>query len=162
MKFFTVNTQNRRDILLIFVLLLFVGAIFVYFNLFMYGKPAAFAYVYYGNSNDPVVTIDFVNETIDYRTQEVPDPYPNIYPIIDLENQTITMLGDYEIDDERQLVVIEYNFEKRSVQIIQEESPNHICSVEGLSTGKPLICLPNRIRVEFESSNDENEPDFTV
>jgi hypothetical protein len=79
-----------------------------------------------------------------------------------LNQATITLLGDYEVDGTRQIVVIEYNFGKRSVEIIEEQSPNNICSNEGLSTGKPLICLPNRIRVEFESSYDGNEPDFIV
>jgi len=95
-------------------------------------------------------------------TQNVPDGYNQNYPIIDEEAQTITLLGDYELNGIRQIVVIKYEFgtanSKPSVEIIQEQSPNNICSREGVSTGKPLICLPNRIRVEFDSS----EVDFTV
>ena len=51
-----------------------------------------------------------------------------------------------------------YNYGNKTVEIIQEQSPNNICSREGVSSGWPLICLPNRIRVEF----DTNPEDFTV
>jgi len=68
------------------------------------------------------------------------------------------LLGDYKINGERQIVVIRYDYGRKSVEIIQEQSPNNICSREGESTGWPLICLPNRIRVEFET----NDEDFTV
>jgi hypothetical protein len=68
------------------------------------------------------------------------------------------LLGDYTVNGIRQIVVIKYDFNKRSVQIIEEQSPNNICSREGESTGWPLICLPNRIRVEFVT----DQGDFTV
>ena len=59
----------------------------------------------------------------------------------------------------RQIVVIQYDFGFKTVQIIEEQSPNNICSREGVSYGKPLICLPNRVRVEFETNDDS---DFTI
>ncbi len=153
--------QSKRDLILIVLLLVILGGVFVYFNFFAYNQPAAYAHIYYGNDNEPIATIDFVNETVTYRTQNVPSEYTEQYPIIDLNRATITLLGDYKVDGVRQIVVIEYDFGRRSVEIIEEQSPNNICSLEGLSTGKPLICLPNRVRVEFETS-DENGPDFSV
>lgn len=154
--------QNQRDLLLVSILLIVIGGVFVYFNYFAYSSPAAVAHIYYGNSNDPIASIDFENGQISYRKQEVPEDYEDIYPIIDYNNRTITLLGDYRVNGKRQIVVIQYNFGARSVRIIEETSPNNICSIEGTSTGKPLICLPNRIRVEFEKEYDESEPDFVV
>jgi hypothetical protein len=132
------------------------------FRLLAFNTDATQAYVYYGDLSNPIVTIDFAYNNGEGRViknydQEVPIGYDN-FPIIDEENHTITLLGDYEINNIRQIVVIKYDFEKKSVRIIQEQSPNNICSREGESTGWPLICLPNRIRVEF----DTNEEDFTI
>lgn len=159
----TKRFKNKRDFILITILVILVGAIYISFKLFMFTEDAAQAQVYYGTSTEPIVTIDFVNyRVIKNYIQNVPDGYDQNYPIIDEEAQTITLLGDYELNGIRQIVVIKYEFgtanSKPSVEIIQEQSPKNICSREGVSTGKPLICLPNRIRVEFDSS----EVDFTV
>ena len=155
--------KNKRDLILVSILIVIVGGLYIAFRLFMFTDDATLAQVYYGTSPDPIVTIDFVNyRVIRNYIQDTPEGYDQNYPIIDEEAQTITLLGDYEINGIRQIVVIKYEFgtanSKPSVEIIQEQSPNNICSREGVSTGKPLICLPNRIRVEFDSS----EVDFTV
>jgi len=151
--------QKKRDILLASVLFVILGALFILFRLFAFQGEASVAHVYYGNSNEPIVSIDFVNYRV-LRNYNQDAPYTNNdpYPIIDLEAQTITLLGDYQVNGVRQIVVLKYDFERKSVRIIEETSPNNICSREGESTGWPLICLPNRIRVEFES----NDEDFTV
>lgn len=156
------KTQNRRDTILVFILLVVIGSVFVYFNYFAYAQDSAVAHIYYGNSNEPIASIDFEKQAVIYRKQEVPNDYPDIYPVVDLNNRTITLLGDYTVSGVRQIVVIQYNYGQRSVKIIEETSPNNICSLEGTSTGKPLICLPNRIRIEFEREYDESEPDFVV
>lgn len=153
------SVKNKRDFLLVTLLFTILGGIYILFRLFAFQGEASVANVYYGNSNDPIVTIDFVNyRVIRNYDQNVPTEYNQEYPIIDEANQTITLLGDYELNGTRQIVVIQYNFGAKSVQIIQEQSPNNICSREGVSTAWPLICLPNRIRVEF----DTNAEDFTV
>ncbi|MCF7931079.1 MAG: hypothetical protein K9L02_06190 [Acholeplasmataceae bacterium] len=153
------SVKNKRDFLLVTLLFTILGGIYILFRLFAFQGEASIANVYYGNSNDPIVSIDFVNyRVIRHYDQNVPNTYDQGYPIIDEANQTITLLGDYEINGTRQIVVIQYNFGAKSVQIIQEQSPNKICSREGVSTAWPLICLPNRIRVEFET----NAEDFTI
>lgn len=153
------DRQKKRDFILIGLLFVLLGGTFLLFNMLVLNKNAAMAHVYYGNSSNPIVTIDFTKQTvIRYYDQDVPSTYPFDYPIINEEERTITLLGDYTINGVRQLVVIQYDFGRRSVQIIQEESPNNICSREGESTGWPLICLPNRIRVEFVT----DQGDFTV
>lgn len=150
--------QKKRDLILASLLFVILGVLFVLFRMFAFQGEASVAHVYYGNSNEPIVTIDFVNYRV-LRNYDQDAPHSgNPYPIIDLEAQTITLLGDYQVSGVRQIVVIKYDFERKSVRIIEESSPNNICSREGESTGWPLICLPNRIRVEFES----NDEDFIV
>lgn len=153
------SLKNKRDLLLTTLLFAILGGFFILFKLFAFQGESAAAYIYYGTESNPIVSIDFVNETVSKNySQQVPTDYTDSYPIIDIANRTVTLLGDYELNGIRQIVVIEYNFGSKSVQIIQEQSPNHICSREGISTSFPLICLPNRIRVEFDSA----EIDFTV
>ena len=154
------NQTNKRDILLITILLLIVGGLFLYIQVFQQTDEANYAHVYYGSSDQPLVTIDFQkSEVIRHEEQEIPNDYSENYPIIDESNRTITLLGDYEVSGIRQIVVIQYDFGFKTVQIIEEQSPNNICSREGVSYGKPLICLPNRVRVEFETNDDS---DFTI
>lgn len=155
----SMNKQKKRDIILVGLLFILLGGLFLAFRLLAFNDEAAQARVYYGTSNDPIVTIDFAKQTVTrHYDQNVPQDYPQDYPQINLDNQTITLLGDYTVNGTRQIVVIKYDFEKRSAQIIEEQSPNNICSREGESTGWPLICLPNRVRVEFVT----DQGDFTV
>lgn len=157
------TSKNKRDVLLLVILFLLVGLVYLAFQLFVFSGDQQVANIYYGSSTDPIVTIDFVNFEVTKRyNQPVPEGYGS-FPVIDLDNQTITLLGDYTIGGVRQIVVIKYTFatgeHRGSVEIIEEQSPNNICSREGVSTGKPLICLPNRIRVEFGTNDNE---DFVV
>jgi hypothetical protein len=153
-------TQTKRDLILTLLLLIILGGIFIVYRSFAFIDDAARAHIYYGVSSEPMVTIDFIDrEIIVHQNQNVPPPYENIYPIINKEQQTITLLGDFTIGGVRQIVVIQYDFDRKSVTIIEEQSPNNICSREGESTGWPLICLPNRIRVEFEQAGED---DFIV
>jgi hypothetical protein len=154
------TTKNQRDIFLIVFLLIIVGGFFLYFQVLRTTEDASYAHIYYGTSNEPLVTIDFTkNEVVLIENQIVPSTYNQSYPIIDEAQKTITLLGDYEVNGIRQVVIITYDFGSKTVQVIEEQSPNNICSKEGVSNGKPLICLPNRIRVEFEV---DSESDFTV
>ena len=148
------TTHKKRDMVLSIVLFVVLGSAFFLFRMFAFSQDAEIAQIYYGTSRDPIVTINFnTNQIIRHRDQEGIIDHDEVFPVIDEENHTITLLGDYQIGGIRQIVVIRYNFEKRSVQIIEEQSPNNICSREGESTGWPLICLPNRIRIEFSSSD---------
>lgn len=154
------TSKNQRDIFLIIFLLILVGGFFLYFQVFRTVEDASYAHIYYGTSSEPLVTIDFTkNEVNLIENQNVPNAYIQNYPIIDEAQKTITLLGDYEINGVRQVVIIAYDFGSKTVQVIEEQSPNNICSKEGESNGKPLICLPNRVRVEFEV---DSESDFTV
>lgn len=151
--------QKKRDLILIGLLFILLGGAFLLFRILAFSEDASLAHVYYGTSSNPIVTIDFTKQTITrHYDQSLPEGISEDYPIIDEEQRTITLLGDYTIGGVRQIVVIRYDYGRRSVQIIEEQSPNNICSREGESTRFPLICLPNRIRVEFVT----DQGDFTV
>lgn len=147
-----ITKQNKRDALLVVFLLVGLGIFFGYREWIYEPGEATVANVFYGNNSNPIVVIDFSNEQIILNYVQ-----PNVqnYPKIDEGNNTITLLGDYEINGVRQELVLRYNFEKKTVQIIQEESPYNVCSKQGESNGEALICLPNSIRVEFSSATQD-------
>lgn len=150
------KTQNKRDLLLVVLLFIILGSAFLVFRMVAFTADASRAHIYYGIASEPIVTIDFIKgDIITHYRQPVPEGYENIYPLIDEDAQTITLLGDFAVGGTRQLVIIRYDFIRRSVQVIEEQSPNNICSREGESTGWPLICLPNRVRIEFESTDED-------
>ncbi len=152
------RTMQKRDIYLAVILLAVFAALFLVFQFSIYSADAASAQIYYGTS-DPIVTIDFESDEIAINyDQEIPDSYDGDYPSIrinDEGNQEITLLGDYEINDIRQLVVIEVDFNENRVRVKYEKSPQNICSKQGWSTAAPLICLPNHVRVEFDAHTSE-------
>jgi hypothetical protein len=148
------SLKTKRDVLLglgIFILVLLTWLIL---TLTLSSGTATSASVYYGSNKDAIVTIDFVSKqvSIHYYQETGTDQR---YPYIDLSNQTITLLGDYEVNGIRQVVVITYDLEKQSVQITEEKSPYQVCSKQGEITSGALICLPNRVRVEFKNAEED-------
>jgi len=151
------KTVRKRDIYLVAILMVFFGAMFFIFQFVLFAGDAVSAYIYYG-TGDPLVTIDFTSEEIIVNmSQEVPDGYSDIYPYINENGDEgyieVTVLGDYKIDGVRQEVVIAIDFIENRIKVKSEESPLNICSKQGWSTAVPLICLPNRVRVEFDSTS---------
>ncbi len=153
---------RTRDIVLTAVLLLLAGGVFLVVRYITFNGDPSYADVYYGTSSEPIVSVNFDTGTanINYK-QDIPNTYEKTYPIVeDGQNDAghaviwVTLLGDYEINGVRQELVVEFDLDRQSIQIIQEESPQNICSRQGVSTGVPLICLPNRVRVEFVTSGD--------
>lgn len=110
------------------------------------------------NTTEDLVLIDFDNKEVKELNKQsnVPAEY-GTFPIIDKSKNTITVLGEYiePKSKKRQVLVVEYSFENRTVEIIDETSPQGICSNMGASVKMALICLPNQIKVIFES-NDSN------
>ncbi len=141
--------SSKRDIIIIILLLIASLASYFIYQAVINNRDVSKANFFY--HSDIVVVIDFEQEKVESLTKQT---NTENYPIIDPIARTITLLGDYTIDGERQEVVIEYNFAKKSVSIIEEESPNNICSKLGESTGAPLICAPNGIRVRFDFGED--------
>ncbi|VEU79663.1 FAD:protein FMN transferase [Haploplasma axanthum] len=107
------------------------------------------AYVVYRDK--VLAVVHFTEQKVETENNQegIPEYNNKTYPIINLENKTITILGDYEIDGIRQELVVRYDFEKHSMQIIEEQSPKNICSNLGESTGMELVCVPNNIKISF-------------
>ncbi|MFP4177606.1 MAG: hypothetical protein ACLFTZ_02475 [Acholeplasmataceae bacterium] len=148
--------QKKRDLIMIIALTIVVGGFLWFYQTNAYQGEASRAYVFYGNAAEPIVTIDFIQKEVTrHEDQDVPEEYEQGYPYIDEDANTITLLGDFKQNGVRQEVVIRYDFDRSTVQVIEETSPNNICSKEGESNGWPLICLPNRVRIEFEQSDED-------
>ena len=153
------KTVRKRDIYMISILVLVFGALFFVFQYVIFAGDALSAYVYYGVA-EPIVTVDFTKqEVIRNFDQEVPEGTTINYPLINLDGEDgyveIILLGAYELDGRRQEVVISVDFSQNRIKVKEEESPLNICSKQGWSTAVPLICLPNRVRVEFDSSQSD-------
>jgi len=148
---------QKRDIYLISGLFVFFVALFLIFQFVIYTGNSAYAYIYYG-VGDPIVSIDFSKKEVTQNfVQDVPEAYTTTYPVINTDTGTdgyveVTLLGDYEINGVRQEVVILIDFNQNRIKVESEQSPLNICSNQGWSTAAPLICLPNKVRVEFDST----------
>lgn len=70
---------------------------------------------------------------------------------------------DLNVDEEREYSVDGYNgkvviqTKKGQIRVKEEESPLHLCSKQGWvsSSVEPIICLPNKIMIKIESTDDE-------
>lgn len=105
---------------------------------------------------EDLVIVHFDSKKIEVlKNQEnIPSNIDKEYPIINYKNNTITVLGSVEVDKVRQELVIEFNFEKHSMEIIEEVSPNNICKKMGVSTAQSLICVPNEVTISFQNGNE--------
>lgn len=144
-----IKSKKRDSIIIIALLLISIAGYFIY-SYMIKNKDVSIANVFY--RGELIVEVDFNQEEIKVIKEQPNTNQP--YPIINEDLYTITILGDYEINGMRQELVIRYDFLKRSMQIIEEESPNNICSKIGESFGAPLICAPNSVRVIFEAGKD--------
>ncbi|MBE0701063.1 MAG: NusG domain II-containing protein [Acholeplasmataceae bacterium] len=149
------SLKAKRDVLLIALLLIISGGLFLLTRYAIFNKDASIVDIYY--RNQVVVSVDLVNKTYDFEDQENANGYPMI-SAVNTENEAllfIIVLGDYEMGGVRQEVEIKIDFNQKTSQIIREESPRNICSNMGVSANQPLICLPNRVRVQFDFIDDE-------
>jgi hypothetical protein len=152
MKKLTIKT--KRDILLGVGVVILSLLIWLVLTLSLSGGTATSASVYYGSNREAIVSIDFVSNQVSIHYYQETNTDTR-YPFVDLNSQTITLLGDYEVNGERQEVVIGYNFDDQSVQILEESSPYNVCSKQGVITSGALICLPNSVRVEFKNAEED-------
>src|SRR5690554_4052600 len=107
---------------------------------------------------EKIVEVDFVNKEVvvidNYIVNDI------TYPIIDESNNTITLLG-LEQEGIRYKFVIKYNMDKRSMEVIEEESPKNYSSKVGEQTAQPIISVPNAIQIHF-SNDGEIDIDDTI
>lgn len=152
MKKLTIKT--KRDIILGIGVVIFTLFVWLILTLSLSGGTTTSASVYYGSNREAIVSIDFVSNQVSIHYYQDTQTETR-YPYVDLNNQTITLLGDYEVNGIRQEVVIGYHFGDQSVQILEESSPYNVCSKQGIITSGALICLPNSVRVEFKNAEED-------
>ena len=150
----SLSIKTKRDLFLGLGIVIFVLFNWLILTLTLSSGTATSASIYYGSNKEAIATIDFVSEQIAIHYYQETETNTR-YPYVDLSNNTITLLGDYEVDGIRQEVVITYDFEKQSVQITKEQSPYNVCSKQGEITSGALICLPNSVRVEFKNAEED-------
>lgn len=148
------SLKTKRDLFLGLGILIFVLLTWLFLTFTLSNGTATKASIYYGSNREAIATIDFVSEQISIHYYQETETNER-YPFVDLLNNTITLLGDYEVDGIRQEVVITYDFENQSVQITEETSPYNVCSKQGEIKSGALICLPNSVRVEFKNAEED-------
>lgn len=140
------KTKYRDLIIIIVIVLITIIGYFMISNAY---KKTTFTNSIIKYRDTIVADVDFENKKVSLIDQENNSVG---YPKHDSTNNTITILGDYKIDGIRQEIVIKYNLEDRTMQVIEEESPNNTCLKQGVSNGKPISCIPNNVIIVFISS----------
>lgn len=140
------KTKFRDIVIIVTVALVAVIGFFMFNNTF---KKTTYDYSIIKYNNEIVAIVHFEREEV-----EIVLMYEENYPKVNLEENTITLLGKKQ-KDKRYELVIQYNFKKRSMKIVEEVSPKGICSNLGTSTSFPLICEPNDIFIQFYNYGDD-------
>lgn len=158
-------TKKMRDIILISILTVILGAVFLVFQLVVFKQESSEASILYRNKE--VAVVDFNTQTVKITSNQatineaIGNLYPeDIFPIWEVKDSNtgvITLMGDYE----NSLVQITYNFLDKTMQVTKETSPRKVCSYIGASTFQPIECRPNNIRVIFKQQVD-NGIDGTI
>lgn len=151
------KTKKHRDFILISSITVILLAVFLFFQFVIFKQESAKAEVYY--RGEVVYEVDFINKktTLIKRQHDVNDQVPVMYPFEQFDKETntgtITLLGDYGHNNE---VVIKYDYNNNSMQVISETSPKKVCSNVGSSTFRPIECMPNNISILFgKTTNDD-------
>gem|GEM_PF-636174 len=161
---------SKMEFIIIGVILLLSLIGFLIFNNIFNASSNAIARVqhWYRDENGNNVNYDLVE--IDFKSKKVKkvNNQKNVsnnygeFPIINKDDNKIIVLGEYidPKDNLRVKIEIEYNFDNNTIQIIKEKSPKNICSKMGISKGKPLICIPNQIKIVFDVIRTDVDYEF--
>ncbi len=165
-------SKKKRDSLLIGTLLIVFGLLFIVTSTLQ--KKGEFAYIKV--KNQTLFSINLTDGTLKTDPLEVviisteaPRIEDNLIWVNDYEFYELEMgsgLVRYQTRDETYYyiqgnlgyVVILYDQSKKQIKIDQETSPYNICSKQGWSDTKPIICLPNFVTIEF----NDTEADVSI
>ncbi len=154
------KTMGKRDFYMLAILVVLFSTLFLVFKFVVFSGEAVTAEIYYG-LGEPLVTVDFKNEEVIRNKDQDTNTQIN-YPLIRENDDTgyieVIVLGDYKIEGIRQEVIVEIDFTQNRLRVVYEESPLNVCSKQGWSTAVPLICLPNKVRIEFNA--EQSDIDF--
>lgn len=142
-----------KDIIIIGAIIIIAATGFYMFNNVFKNTTFNKAFVVQLNQEsgnyESIVEVDFVNKDLNIINSYEVDG--KTYPIINKDDNTITLLG-MEQQGVRYDFVIRYNMDKRSMEVIEEESPKNYSSKVGEQTAQSIISVPNSIQIHF--SND--------
>lgn len=71
-----------------------------------------------------------------------------------------TLIKEISLDKDDKYIVQGYNgdvvieVKNKKIRVVDENSNNHLCSKQGFTNSIPIVCLPNKIVIDF--SNDNN------
>ncbi|MDO4377318.1 MAG: NusG domain II-containing protein [bacterium] len=71
-----------------------------------------------------------------------------------------TKIKEISLDKDDKYIVQGYNgnivieVKNKKIRVVEENSNNHLCSKQGFTNSIPIVCLPNKIVIDF--SNDNN------
>lgn len=135
-----------KDIVLITAIVIISVAGFLMFSNVFKNTTYNMSLVIY--NKEVVAEVDFVNKEVNILKQDELG-----YPKLNEDNQTITILGNSQ-GGERYEVVIRYNYDRHSMQIIEEESPKKVCSSDGEQTARTITCIPNGVSIIFTNDGE--------
>ncbi|WP_162164073.1 NusG domain II-containing protein [Acholeplasma hippikon] len=148
--------MKKKDYLLIGGLFIIILISFIWINLSQ-GKPSTIAKVYH--INDVVIEVDFSKNTYQLYPQKVDNNYPKLIEPLSKEGADLAfvMLGDFFIGDRRTELIIEVDFDTKSIRIERDETPKQIGVNRNWYNGKglPVVSLPNKVSIRFEQTNDD-------
>lgn len=152
---------SKRDIIIILIISVLVLIGFLTANHIIKNQKKDYAIVSHWHSldnkdiTDELVRIDFKNKTVKKLKNQVPKDGLDNYPIIEEVRDNIVhikVIGEYTREShnhEHEETIIEVDFIKNTVKIIQTNCPDQVC------TGKLPVCIPNQIKVTFSKSSDD-------
>ena len=141
-----------KDIVLIVAIVIIAVAGFLMFSNVFKNTTYNMSLVIY--NKEVVAEVDFVNKEVKILKQDELG-----YPKLNEVNNTITILGNSQ-GGERFELVIKYNYEKHSMQIIEEVSPKNICSSDGEQTARTITCVPNGVSITFSNDGEVDLDDI--
>lgn len=120
--------------------------------------------VYQGSQK--VIEVDFTkNEVKTYPQIDYPD-YPKTTTPLGEEgaDRAYIIMGDYLINGKRTEVVIEINFEIKSIRIERDQTPKQIGVFRNWYNGNglPVVSLPNLVYIKFENKVADDDVDGYV
>lgn len=71
-----------------------------------------------------------------------------------------TLIKEISLDKDDKYIVQGYNgdvvieVKNKKIRVVDENSNNHLCSKQGFTNNIPIVCLPNKIIIDFKNNNN--------
>lgn len=169
------KTTSRDFIIISAIVIIAAIGLYMFSNAYKKVKHD-FAIIYY--KDQEIVKINYKEKKVEITLVQSDTLYDEVtYPIIDTNNQTIRILAapqdklkgkdDFiisELEDGRVRyeLVIKYNLEKHSIEVIQEICEDQIAMSHGEVSGFGVSCIPSQVTVKFASGSGNDDFDGEI